>query len=152
MARWHLLPRGWRMVGADTRARRADDNRARSICSWIPRPETSVQSNSPRAMQATVHCCPTFWLRSRTLRISRASPRMGPKIHAAIWRNETLRATQRLGRGAVEAVVRLPCPKSHRGPDEPPQAARRSDRLTRSRSSGGRSPHRYRDHEPLLGH
>ena len=52
----------------------------------------------------------------------------------------------------MEAVVGLSCPKSHRGQDEPPQAPRRSYRFTRSRSSGRRSPHAYRNHEPLLGH
>lgn len=48
---------------------------------------------------------------------------------------------------SLEEVGGLPCPKSGRGPDEPPEALRSADHLSRSRPPDRRNPDKHRNHE-----
>lgn len=63
---------------------------------------------------------------------------------AAVARNEILRATRQ---DSLEEEGGLPCPKSGRGPDEPPEALRSADHLSRSRPPDCRNPDKHRNHE-----
>lgn len=80
-----------------------------------------------------------------SLPIRRIGRAWKPDRRAAISRNEISRTSP------PEEMGGIPCPKSCRGPDEPPKALRGADHVTRSRPPDCRGPDPHRHHDPLPG-
>jgi hypothetical protein len=134
----------------------------------VTAPSRGLQANHCRAMDGAydarrchtaIHCLAVHVYMHEKDRPTSHRDHPGPQKRATLERGLSgCLGTQRnpaghtaLWPGVLEALDRIPCPKSHRGQDALPEGLWRTHLSKRPRPPNRRNPNPYRTDEPLLG-